>query len=140
MLATWLLRFLTCDGILLVCILAVPWVIQSALPNNRAVIEITAIVLPIAALFFRAVVGHRHIVSNNCSPSFRRFQAFVFCLAVIVFLFVDCISILFHVMPKPALGGGDYLLFTILIGSYIIPMAIATYPGPPKPLPEVLTF
>jgi len=130
----------TCDGILLICILAVPWIIQAGLPNNRVVIEITAIVLPIAALFARAVVGYCHIASNNCSPSFRRFQSSVFCLTILVFLFVDCITILFHVMPKPAFGDGDFLFFTILIGSYIIPMALATYPGPPKPLPEVLKF
>jgi hypothetical protein len=140
MLATWLLRVFTWDGVLPFCILAIPYVIHWVLPNNRVIIEITAIALPIAAFFARVVVGHRHIASNNCSRSLRQIQFGVFYLTILVFIMVDCIMILSHLMPKIALSDGDYLIFFILIGSYLLAMSVAMYPGPSKPLPEVLTF
>ena len=140
MLATWLLRLFTCDGLLLVCLFAIPSIIHSALPNNRGVIEITAVVLPIVAFFSRAVAGHQHITSNSCHASFRKFQFLVLYLTILVLLLVDCFMILLHVMPKPASGKGDGLALAVVIGTYLILMGIATYPGPPKPLPEVLTF
>lgn len=140
MLATWLLRVFTWDGILPFCILAIPYVIHWALPNKRGLIEITAVALPIVAFFTRVIVGNRHIASNNCSHSFRKFQFGVFFLTIIVFIMVDCVMILSHLMPNAPLNDTDYLIFAILIGLYLLAMAVAMYPGPPKPLPEVLTF
>ena len=140
MLATWLLRVFAWDGILPVCVLAIPSIIHWALPNNRGIIELTAVTLPIVAFVVRAAVGYRHIAANNCSREVRAVQYSVFYLAIFVFVLVDCVMILSHLIPKGAVGDGDYLIFSILIGSYLLLMTVAMYPGPPKPLPEVLTF
>jgi len=136
-LATWLYRLLTWDGILPVFVLALPSFIEWLLPNNRGAIEIAAVVLPIAAFLIRATVGRRHIAANQCSPVFRGRQYAAFYLGIFMFVLMDCVLILTHVMPRGAFGPGDYMIFAIFIGTYMFLMAVAMYPGRAQPLPEV---
>lgn len=140
MLATWLLRVFTWDGVLPVCLITIPSILHWALPNNRGIIEITAVALPIVAFFVRATVGHRHIASNNCSSVFRSVQYRVFYLAIFVFVLVDCFLILTQIMPRVPANNDDNLISVAVIGTYFLLMGVAMYPGQSKPLPEVLRF
>jgi len=134
--AGWLVRLLTWDGALPVCILVVPSIIERIVPN-RGAIEFAAVALPILFFFVRIVTGCRHIDANNCSRAFQRVQVWALVLAVFILVFFDAIMILSHVMPKGALGRGDLVIFAVMLSVYFVPMAVAMYPGRAHPLPEV---
>jgi hypothetical protein len=134
--AGWLFRLLTWDGVLPVCILAVPGLIERAVPN-RGAIEFAAVALPTAFFFVRIVKGCHHIDGNHCGPGFQRLQVWALVVGVFVLVFLDAIMILSHVMPRGALNGGDFQVMAIMLAIYLIPMAVAMYPGRSKPLSEV---
>jgi hypothetical protein len=72
-LTKWLLRLLTWDGILPVCILAVPSLIEWLLPNSN-VVGLLYVAIAITAFFARIAVGARHIESNNCARIVQNIQ------------------------------------------------------------------
>jgi len=141
-LAAWLLRLLTWDGVLPVCIFFVPSLIELLLPNNRGAVEIASVAPPIIAFFIRFAVGRHHIAANRCSAWFRRIQYAVFGIAVVLLVFFDAVLILAHLIPgapgPPSME--EWIALAIIASVYLTLMGTAMYPGPAKELPEVLTF
>lgn len=128
---SWFFRVLGWDGLLPVCIVLIPTAIKILIPNNRAAIEVTGVLLPIAAFFVRLVIGLRHIALNHCAITVRRFQYCVFCLGIFLLVCVDALLILSQDMPKGAMfvTRTDYVVFAILIFIYLTSMTFAMYPG-----------
>jgi len=128
---TWLLRLITWDSLLPGLVWSVPYVIAALLPGNRGAIEAAAVILPIAALFFRYRVGRRHIASNFCGPLMRRFQVAALCFGIFVMVFFDTVMMLTHVMPKGAAVAtiNDLIVWMVLYSVYLAPMTFAMYPG-----------
>lgn len=128
---SWLLRLVAWDGLLPVVIWSSPFLIALLLPNKRGAIELTAIVLPIAALFLRFRAGRRYIAANHCGPILRSLQIGVFCLGILVLFAVDAVMILTHVMPKGAMFAttDDLVVWAVLYAIYFTAMAFAMYPG-----------
>jgi len=125
--SAWLLRLVTWDGLLPVFIVLVPAAIGPLVPNNRGVMEITAVALPIAAFFVRFGVGFRLIQTNNCAAAIRRFQVVAFVFGMFLLVLFDSVLILGHLVPNGALFAGSFLI--VLGGPYLVAMAIALYPG-----------
>lgn len=129
--ASWLRRLIAWDGLLPVGILIVPTGIEILFPNNRGLLEIAAVALPIAALLLRVRAGKHYIASNQCSMAVRRFQYCVFCFGILPLVLVDCFMILSHLIPKGAalVDDSDLLVLVIFFAIYLSSMAIAMYPG-----------
>lgn len=128
---SWFFTVLGWDGLLPVCIVLIPTLIKILFTNNREAIEVTGVLLPVAAFFVRLVIGLRHIASNHCAIAVRRFQYGVFCLTIFLLVCVDALLILSQEMPKGAMFATwtDYVLFAIPISIYLTSMAFAMYPG-----------
>jgi hypothetical protein len=126
----WALRVLTWDAVLPVCVALAPVAVKFLFPNNRGAIELTAVLVPVAAFPLRAWAGIRHIKANNCSYAAKMFQLCVFLLGILPLVLWDSVVILSHVMPEGALDNRmDRMV--LLVGSitYLLLMTIAMYPG-----------
>lgn len=130
-LGAWLFRVLTWDGLLPACVVLFPTVIELLLPNNRAAIEVIAVVLPIIGFFLRVRAGRRQIASNKCGAAFRIFQFCMFSLGILVLTLIDAVVILSHVMPPGAwcVDRTDLVVWVILSSVYLTSMGMAMYPG-----------
>ncbi|NQT13675.1 MAG: hypothetical protein HQ582_13060 [Planctomycetes bacterium] len=129
---SWLFRLITWDGLLPATVWSAPFFIELAAPNNRGAIEIISVALPIVAFCIRYRVGRRHIASNGFGPIVRGFQLAVFCVGLVMLVFIDAVMILSHVMPKGAAFATltDCIIWAAIYFSYLMPMAVAMYPGP----------
>jgi Gpi18-like mannosyltransferase len=136
--AAWLFRLFTWDGVLPTCMMFLPAVIEQLWPN-RGAIETATVVLPIVFFFVRIVVGCRHIDANHCSPGFQRVQAWALVLGVFILVFLDAVMILSNVIPRGAVNLDDVVFVAIIVSIYLVPMAVAMYPGRSKPKPGVLS-
>jgi hypothetical protein len=125
--SAWFLRLITWDGLVPVFILLAPLAVGLSIPNNRGVMEVTAVALPIAAFFVRFGVGFRLIQTNNCAAEIRRLQVVAFVVGMFLLVLFDSILILGHLVPNGVLFAGSYLI--VLGGPYLVAMAIALYPG-----------
>lgn len=128
---TWLRRVLAWDGLLPVGVVLLPYIVQTFFPNRRAIMEVTAVLLPVAAFFLRVGNGRRQIASNQCSKVIRRLQYSAFCLGILPLVLIDCVLILSHLMPPGALfqARSDLIVWMMLAGIYLASMVIAMYPG-----------
>ena len=128
---SWLFRLIAWDGVLPVCIVLIPSLISFAIPGRRGAIEITAVVLPIAAFLIRFRAGKRHIDSNNCGEVLRILQLCVFCVGILALVLFDAFVVLSHVIPHQ--GGRirteDLVFLGVVISIYVTSMAFAMYPG-----------
>lgn len=129
---SWFLRTVAWDGLLPVVVIVVPYAVEWLFPNRRGLIEVTGVVLPIAAFFLRIHTGRKQIALNRCSPGVRLFQFCVFCLGIFPLIAIDSLLALSHVMPQGALfqNRTDLIVWTVLIGIYLAAMTVAMYPGP----------
>jgi hypothetical protein len=128
---SWLLRLFTWDGVLPVCIVLIPSVIGLIIPNRRGAIEMSSVIVPIAAFLIRFRAGKRHIESNNCGEIMKIFQLCVFSIAILALVLVDAFIMLSHVMPRRGkfVTIDDLLALLIPIAFYLSLMAFAMYPG-----------
>jgi hypothetical protein len=136
---SWLLRLLSWDGLLPLCIAVAPNGVKLLFPNQPEAIAAAAVLLPIAAFLLRVRAGTRHIASNHCSKGVRFLQYCVFALGITPLIMIDCFIVLDHVQP----GGlfairtpEDRLFLAILITFYLTTMAIAMYPGRTIPVAD----
>ena len=116
----------------------VPIMIGFLFPNNRAPIELAAVMLPIAGFFIRIRVGARHITSNHCSITVRRIQLCAFVLGIFPLVLLECVLMLTHVMPALIMNWTDIAVCAILFSIYLTLMAIAMYPGRAALQPEAV--
>jgi hypothetical protein len=134
----WALRVITWDAVLPVFVTFLPLGVRLLFPNRRGALELTAVMLPVAAFFLRFRAGKRHINANRCSHRLRRFQLFVFCVGILPLVLIDCVIILSELMPAGAFGAADYIALGIMISIYLASMIIAMYPGREDVLPDDL--
>jgi hypothetical protein len=127
----WLIRLVTWDGIFPAAILSVPFLLRWMFPNDRATIELAAVVLPIVAFFVRYRAGMKHIATHRSTETWRRIQVAVFGVGLIVLVVMDGVMILTHVMPKGAVvrTTADLVVWTSLYLFYFGAMAFAMFPG-----------
>jgi hypothetical protein len=124
---SWLLTVLTWDGVLPACVALIPAGIKLILPNNRGIIEVISVTLPIAAFLLRFRAGKRRIDTNGCSEAVRIVQMCIFVLGILALVLVDCFLILTNVMPQ---GAEMSLVVSVaLLAPYLAIMAVAMYPG-----------
>jgi hypothetical protein len=135
---SWLIRLFAWDGMLPAGIVLAPFGIEFLFPNNRGIMEITAVTLPVMAFLLRIVAGLRRIDSNRCSVSVRRFQYCAFCFAILPLVLVDCAVILAHVMPAGAVfaDAKEVVIWGAIYLSYLLLMTFAMYPGRSEPSPD----
>jgi hypothetical protein len=133
--AGWLFRLFTWDGLLPSCVMFLPVAVERFWPNKGA-IEAGAVVLPIVFFFVRIVAGCRRIDSNHCRPWFQKIQVWSMVFAVFILVFLDAFIILSDVLGAPARG--DILIIAVIMTLYLVPMAIAMYPGRSNSLDERL--
>jgi hypothetical protein len=130
MLVIWFSRVCACDGCLPVVVWLTPWCVALALPGQRGVIEILAILLPVIGFLIRYGLGRQLIARNACGDGMRRVQVVMLCLGLGLLAFIDCIIVLLYVMPKGALRQpGDLIVFVVLGSLYLVFMGFAMFPG-----------
>jgi hypothetical protein len=126
----WALRVLAWDAVLPLCVALLPMGVELLFPNHRPAIELTAVILPIAAFPLRAWAGIHHIMHGNSSYRLRILQLCAFCLGILPLALLDSVLILSHLMPVRAFdnGGGRMVLILSAI-IYVFLMALSMHPG-----------
>jgi hypothetical protein len=94
--ARWLLRVITWDGVLPVCLFLIPLAAKFLFPIHGGVFAFLAVALPIAALFFRIRAGCHHIDANNCGPSFQKLQVWTLLFGSLILVILDALLIVAH--------------------------------------------
>lgn len=127
----WFLRVLCWDGALPAAVFLVPHLAKRLLPDRPGIIELLAIVVPIAALFSRFIAGTRVIRSNHCAESCRQLQFIALGAALVILLLTEAVLMLSHNMPAGALFAAekDRTVWTIFAAVYLSNMLFAMYPG-----------
>jgi hypothetical protein len=127
----WFLRVLCWDGLLPAVVFLVPHIALLLLPNRPGVIELLAIVVPIAALFSRFVAGSRVIKSNHCAERCRQLQFMALAVALMILLLTEAALMLSHNMPPGALFAAekDRIVWTVFAAVYFTNVVFAMYPG-----------
>lgn len=130
MLAKWVIRVVAYDGVLPLVIWLTPWLIAVTCPNQRGLLEATAVALPVAGCLVRFYLGRRLINQNYCRKQFRYFQFGFFVLGLVFLVIVDCVIVLLFLMPPGAFGQrGDWAGLFGLWCIYFFLMVGAMYPG-----------
>lgn len=124
----WVLNVFGLDGLMPIIVLLVPVLFQAVLGRNFF-IEILAIILPVAAFFWRGVLSSRKIEGNRCGKLLRLVQRAALLFALLLMALVDAFAILVWTIPKGGLTLGDYLTTGILYLLYLSLLAVALYPG-----------
>ncbi len=124
----WLSRLFGYDGILPALVFFCP-ALLALLVGPGVVMELTAIVLPITAFFWRAAYGLKQINGNGCSMSSRRIQKGTLFCGLLALLLVDAFMILSWTVPRNALSIDDYRTTFGIYLVYVALMAFSSYPG-----------
>ncbi|MBI3861596.1 MAG: hypothetical protein HY290_06845 [Planctomycetia bacterium] len=129
--SAWIAAVFGWDGVLPLVVLALPTLLMGAFPGNFWVMELTTVILPVAAVILRGAIGWRAIARNHCSESFRRVQQNAFVFAVGMLFLFDVTTVLMQVLKKGALVWGPENLTALVVGApvYLTLMSIAMYPG-----------
>ena len=132
MIKLWITRVANWDALLPSVVWCAPYVVGFLVPQNRAAIEVIAVVLPLVAFFIRYRAGRRAIAANRCSATMRRFQITVFCVGISLLVLIEAVLALSHIMPQGAIFAttGDLIVWAVLVGLYLAAMVTAMYPGP----------
>ena len=132
--SSWFLNLISWDGLLPPFMLLVPCLIEILVPDNRGVIEVAAVLMPITGFFIRFVVGRRQIAANQCGVVVRRVQVCFLGFGILVLALIDSVVILTHVMPNGAAWNNptDRMVWAVLASIYLTSMTIAMYPGRTK--------
>ena len=139
----WLLRVLTCDGVLPVVLLATSVTLSRLSLGQGELYLILSAGIPVSAFMVRFFMGQRAIEHNHCSALTRRFQLIVLVLGLIVIALMDCLLIVLSMLPPPNGNKAEkylilFLGFAIAYLAYLACMTFAMYPGrEPIPLGEV---
>jgi len=131
----WLLRLFSYDGVLPALVFLIPGLLSVAI-GAGAIIELTAVALPIIAYFWRMAIGLRHIETNGCSRIVRRIQKCWLFVGLLALLLVDAFMILTWNIPRNALSVQDYITTFYIYLVYVLCLAVSTYPGRYRFIPE----
>ncbi len=140
----WLLRVLTCDGLVPVVLLTSSIMLSRLSLGQGNWYLIMSAGIPVSAFMVRFFMGQYAIEHNHCSALTRRFQSGVLVLGLCVIAIMDCFLIMLSMLlpGNPPKGGGDKLVilfygFAIAYLAYLACMTFAMYPGrEPIPLDE----
>lgn len=128
----WLWRLAKWDGMIPLVVWQLPKLIRTLLPNQRGVIEIVAIALPIAAFLLRVKFGRRHIRANQVGDRMRWMQFALFYVAAVLLALLDCVMVLSNLFPQGLLvDRNDIIVTAVLYAIYFALMSVAMCPGRP---------
>lgn len=130
-LLSWVLRVITWDGALPAFIWAFFHVLTALAPNWDDEIAVFGVLFLIVAFFLRMYAGACFIAANGRSAFVQNVQYLVFCFGLFVLTIIDGLMIAGLTSPKVAQAPGDddTVIWTVLLSLYLVPMAIAMYPG-----------
>ena len=128
---TWILRLVGWDGLLPVTIVVVPYLVRLALPQFPNAIAVVAVVLPIAAFFWRLYAGACHISTNRCGEFFRGVQSIALFIGVLIMVLVDALLLCVQDLPGNLLWRDPAAIRMVgtMYAIYFACMVIAVYPG-----------
>jgi hypothetical protein len=119
----WLLNVLGWDGLLPAIVVAAPSLVALIFPGRQGALELTFVVVPIAAFLIRMVNGS----SRYSRGEFCRWQALLFGVAIFFLVGLDAALIMFHLI-NGGVGVDAWLMLGGLYAVYLVMMAIALYP------------
>jgi len=127
----WLGRVFRWDGLLPLAILMIPFLLRLLFPNQRLVIELASVILPIGGFVIRLLVGRHFIKTNHCARGFQHLQSILLMVGLAIMTLLDCVIILSVLMPKGAvmMNARDVAISAGLYGTYLVLMLVAMYPG-----------
>jgi len=128
---SWLKNVLFWDTLLPACVAIAPILIKGLFPTMRGALEVTAVLLPVAAFGCRLLAGRRRIATNRCSGPTRKIQLAAFILGLFPLALIECVVILSGLMPNgfPIRARADRIVFAALLSAYLAAMVFAMYPG-----------
>ncbi|MEQ8789585.1 MAG: hypothetical protein RIC55_25040 [Pirellulaceae bacterium] len=131
MFGNWLIRLVAWDGLAPFVLLSAPFVLRLLVPNDAAVVILSAIALPLVMLVVRFRAGKRHILLNRCRDATRYVQAIALCLGILVLLFMDVLMVLASLMPPGVFlkTTTEWAIAAVLCATYLTLMGCAMYPG-----------
>ena len=106
-----------------------PWLIAQACPEQRGVLEFTAVTLPVGGCLLRFCLGKRLVERNFCGKHLRYLQFAALALGLGLLALIDCVIVLLYLMPRGAFGDRDWVILLGLWCIYFLLMAGAMYPG-----------
>lgn len=128
----WILTVLCWDGALPLAVFALPRLAMKVFPGRHGLMELTALVIPICAFFFRGAHGFTRYRNGG----FRFWQTGLFVAAILLLALCDTVFILFVTIPNIAQDSDWHVLWVIYL-IYVTLMAITFFPArtvvPAKP-------
>ena len=128
MLSRWLITLFSYDGLLPATVVGLP-AVMFYLGFPPVAIELTAIILPIVAYFYRMVIGLKMIDGNGCPNWLRGIQRITLFIALIPLVLVDAFMIVTWRIPRNGLGWGDLIVALYIYLFYLALMVLVTFPG-----------
>ena len=132
----WLLRVLTCDGLVPVAVFASSYALAHIIRGQGDGYVIVSVGIPLSAFIVRYLMGQHSIQGNYCSALTRGFQKVILVIGLIVVALMDCLLICLAMLQPANLqkGGGNKLFilacgFAIAYAAYLGCMTFAMYPG-----------
>jgi hypothetical protein len=119
----WLLNILGWDGLLPVAVVAAPNLVALLFPGRQGALELTFVVVPIAAFLIRMANG----VNRLRRGEFYFWQALLFGVAIFFLVGLDAALIMFHLI-NGGVGVGAWCALGGLYLVYLTMMAIALFP------------
>ena len=129
---TWFLRLLGWDGVLPVVVFLVPRLVAYLLPQFPDAMVVFALALLIVGILYRFFVGRKHIQTNHCGRKFRLAQMIALVSGIMAIALAEGV-VLASSDLQPKLSAADFEALTVTYVIYILCMALALYPGFPKP-------
>jgi hypothetical protein len=123
----WAIRVAAWDSLLPIVVLATPFLVNRLAAKNRDLSDFVGTAVPLIACIIRAIVGIRHIHTNQCSSVVRKFQYCAFFVALLLLVFVDTMLILTHQQGMQA--PDEYLALVCVLTIYFPLIVFAMYPG-----------
>ncbi len=137
----WLLRVLTWDGMVPVSLLLLSRGLVLLAGNQAAIIDVLCVFIPLTGLLVRLNIGRRTIHLNDCSRGMKGVQFWFLVFGLLVLAFLECVMMLFTILPPPPDPAKGWIVFGVALGMYFPLMIIAMYPGqqPTTPRDEEYT-
>lgn len=127
----WALSLLCWDGLLPLAVIAAPKVVQFAMPMRQGALEITFVVVPVAAFVLRFVNGHMRFQSGQM----YLWQLAVFYLAIFLLFIIDAMLTMAQMVNGPVTSETVQCLCAMYL-IYLVLIAVALFPARALPAGE----
>ena len=123
----WFWRVVVSDLPLLFLVWSLPGALEVLLPNDPNAVLQVAIWAPLAAFLLRGFAGRRQIRQNHLSRFVQAGQFLALVIGIVALMLIDFTMVLMHRMGNNLADSAQFYL--LLSPIYLVPMAIAMYPG-----------